>query len=101
MTIRKILTEPDPFLRKKSQAVDKVNDEILLFGSDETLHTLNIHHKSRNESTDVLLVDTGLLVLVYETGNLVHDLLIILALGSVRLQNVFHFYKPTLKSLTI
>jgi len=28
MTIKKILTEPDPFLRKKSQIVDEVNDEI-------------------------------------------------------------------------
>ncbi|MDA7606223.1 peptide deformylase [Pelagibacteraceae bacterium] len=28
MTIRKILTEPDPFLRQKSQDVDKVDDEI-------------------------------------------------------------------------
>ena len=27
MTIRKILTEPDPFLRTKSQDVDKVDDE--------------------------------------------------------------------------
>ena len=28
MTIRKILTEPDPFLRQKSNNVDEVNDEI-------------------------------------------------------------------------
>ena len=28
MTIRKILTEPDPFLRQKSKKVDEVNDEI-------------------------------------------------------------------------
>ena len=28
MTIRKILTEPDPFLRQKSQSVDKVDDSI-------------------------------------------------------------------------
>ena len=28
MTIRKILTEPDPFLRQKSKKVDKVDDEI-------------------------------------------------------------------------
>jgi peptide deformylase len=28
MTIRKILTEPDPFLRKKSQSVEKVDDSI-------------------------------------------------------------------------
>ena len=28
MTIRKILTEPDPFLRQKSSEVDKVDDEI-------------------------------------------------------------------------
>ena len=28
MTIRKILTEPDPFLRQKSAKVDQVNDEI-------------------------------------------------------------------------
>ena len=28
MTIRKILTEPDPFLRQKSQNIDKVNDDI-------------------------------------------------------------------------
>ena len=26
MTIRKILTEPDPFLRQKSEKVDIVND---------------------------------------------------------------------------
>jgi|TARA_B110000444_G_C18657289_1_gene509018 peptide deformylase len=28
MAIRKILTEPDPFLRQKSQDVDKVDDEV-------------------------------------------------------------------------
>ena len=28
MTIRKILTEPDPFLRQKSHDVDKVDDKI-------------------------------------------------------------------------
>ena len=28
MTIRKILTEPDPFLRQKSQSVEKVDDSI-------------------------------------------------------------------------
>ena len=28
MTIRKILTEPDPFLRQKSRNVDKVDEEI-------------------------------------------------------------------------
>ena len=28
MTIRKILTEPDPFLRQKSLKVEEVNDEI-------------------------------------------------------------------------
>ena len=27
MTIRKILTEPDPFLRQKSEIVEEVNDE--------------------------------------------------------------------------
>ena len=28
MTIRKILTEPDPFLRQKSKPVEKVDDSI-------------------------------------------------------------------------
>ena len=28
MTVRKILTEPDPFLRQKSKKVDKVDDNI-------------------------------------------------------------------------
>ena len=28
MTIRKILTEPDPFLRQKSENVSEVNDKI-------------------------------------------------------------------------
>ena len=28
MTIRKILTEPDPFLRQKSEPVEKVDDSI-------------------------------------------------------------------------
>ena len=28
MTIRKILTEPDPFLRQKSMKVDKVDDDL-------------------------------------------------------------------------
>ena len=28
MTIRKILTEPDPFLRQKSEKVEEVNKEI-------------------------------------------------------------------------
>ena len=28
MTIRKILTEPDPFLRQKSTNVDKVDDDV-------------------------------------------------------------------------
>ena len=28
MTIKKILTEPDPFLRQKSSEVEKVTDEI-------------------------------------------------------------------------
>ncbi len=40
MTIRKILTEPDPFLRQKSTNVEKVNDEIRLLMDDmvETMY---------------------------------------------------------------
>ena len=40
MTIRKILTEPDPFLRQKSINVDEVNDEIRLLMNDmvETMY---------------------------------------------------------------
>ena len=34
MAIKKILTEPDPFLRQKSEKVDKVNDEISLLMED-------------------------------------------------------------------
>ena len=34
MTIRKILTEPDPFLRQKSTKVDEVNDEIQILMND-------------------------------------------------------------------
>ena len=39
MTIRKILTEPDPFLRQKSEKVDIVNDEIRLL-MDDMLETM-------------------------------------------------------------
>ena len=39
MSIKKILTEPDPFLRKKSQAVDKVNDDIRQL-MDDMLETM-------------------------------------------------------------
>ena len=39
MTIRKILTEPDPFLRQKSVDVDEVNDEIRLL-MDDMLETM-------------------------------------------------------------
>ena len=34
MAIRKILTEPDPFLRQKSQLVDEVNNEIKTLMND-------------------------------------------------------------------
>jgi len=39
MTIRKILTEPDPFLRQKSTRVEKVNDEIRAL-MDDMLETM-------------------------------------------------------------
>ena len=39
MTIRKILTEPDPFLRQKSQSVEKVDNEIRLL-MDDMLETM-------------------------------------------------------------
>jgi len=39
MTIRKILTEPDPILRQKSQPVDKVDDEIRKL-MDDMLETM-------------------------------------------------------------
>jgi peptide deformylase len=39
MTIRKILTEPDPFLRQKSNKVDQVNDEIQTL-MDDMLETM-------------------------------------------------------------
>ena len=39
MTIRKILTEPDPFLRHKSEKVDQVNDEIRTL-MDDMLETM-------------------------------------------------------------
>jgi peptide deformylase len=39
MTIRKILTEPDPFLRQKSNKVDQVNDEIRTL-MDDMLETM-------------------------------------------------------------
>ena len=39
MTIRKILTEPDPFLRQKSKIVEKVNDEIRSL-MDDMLETM-------------------------------------------------------------
>ena len=39
MTIRKILTEPDPFLRQKSKNVDVVNDEIRSL-MDDMLETM-------------------------------------------------------------
>ena len=39
MAIRKILTEPDPFLRQKSKKVDKVDDEIRLL-MDDMLDTM-------------------------------------------------------------
>ena len=40
MTIRKILTEPDPFLRQKSEKVEFVNDEIRTLMDDmvETMY---------------------------------------------------------------
>ena len=40
MTIRNILTEPDPFLRQKSEKVDQVNDEIRSLMNDmlETMY---------------------------------------------------------------
>ena len=40
MAIRKILTEPDPFLRQKSTSVEDVNDEIRLLMNDmvETMY---------------------------------------------------------------
>lgn len=40
MTIRKILTEPDPFLRQKSENVEAVSDEIRLLMNDmlETMY---------------------------------------------------------------
>ena len=39
MTIRKILTEPDPFLRQKSSQVEEVNDEIRAL-MDDMLETM-------------------------------------------------------------
>ena len=39
MTIRKILTEPDPFLRQKSENVQEVNDDIRLL-MDDMLETM-------------------------------------------------------------
>ena len=39
MTIRKILTEPDPFLRQKSKKVEQVNDEIRTL-IDDMLETM-------------------------------------------------------------
>tara|TARA_X000000950_G_scaffold241353_1_gene294930 strand:+ start:598 stop:1122 length:525 start_codon:yes stop_codon:yes gene_type:complete len=39
MTIRKILTEPDPFLRQRSKKVELVNDEIRLL-MDDMLETM-------------------------------------------------------------
>ena len=39
MTIRKILTEPDPFLRQKSKKVEQVNDEIRTL-MDDMLETM-------------------------------------------------------------
>ena len=43
MTIRKILTEPDPFLRQKSEKVEFVNDEIRTLMDDmlETMYAAN------------------------------------------------------------
>ena len=40
MTIRKILTEPDPFLRQKSTLVNRVDNEIRLLMNDmlETMY---------------------------------------------------------------
>ena len=40
MTVRKILTEPDPFLRQKSKKVDKVDDDIRSLMNDmlETMY---------------------------------------------------------------
>ena len=39
MTIKKILTEPDPFLRQKSEKVEVVNDEIRSL-MDDMLETM-------------------------------------------------------------
>lgn len=39
MTIRKILTEPDPFLRQKSESVKEVNDEVRSL-MDDMLETM-------------------------------------------------------------
>ena len=39
MTIRKILTEPDPFLRQKSKPVEKVDDSIRKI-MDDMLETM-------------------------------------------------------------
>ena len=39
MAIRKILTEPDPFLRQKSTIVDKVDNEIRIL-MDDMLETM-------------------------------------------------------------
>ena len=39
MTIRKILTEPDPFLRQKSVEIDNVDDEIRKL-MDDMLETM-------------------------------------------------------------
>ena len=39
MAIKKILTEPDPFLRQKSKPVEKVNDEIRSL-MDDMLETM-------------------------------------------------------------
>ena len=39
MTIRNILTEPDPFLRQKSKVVENVNDEIRSL-MDDMLQTM-------------------------------------------------------------
>ena len=40
MTVRKILTDPDPFLRQKSKKVDKVDDDIRSLMNDmlETMY---------------------------------------------------------------
>ena len=47
MAIRKILTEPDPFLRQKSSRVDEVSDEILFKHLDSYItnsyNTVELH----------------------------------------------------------